>query len=105
MARGFKVKSVVVAGLMLVIVLPVTSFGTLGKQYTAAERRHWAFRPRANPVTPTFTNIADQRWAKNPIDAFILQKLKEQGLDHAPRSDKATLIRRVYFDLTGLPPS
>ena len=105
MSLWCNVKSAVVAGLMLVIILPVAGFGTLGEKYTAAERLHWAFRPRANPVTPKFTNIADQRWAKNPIDAFILQKLKEQGLDHAPRTDNTTLIRRVYFDLTGLPPS
>lgn len=70
-------------------------------QYTAAERKHWSFRPRAAVAPPA----SNDPWAKHPIDAFILQKLNDQGLRHAPPASRQTLIRRVYFDLIGLPPS
>jgi hypothetical protein len=68
--------------------------------YTAAERRHWAFQKRAQPVVPEAGE-----WAKNPIDAFILARLTKEGLRPAPRADRVTLIRRVHFDLLGLPPT
>jgi hypothetical protein len=73
--------------------------------YTAAERRHWAFQPRSNPSVPQFTAKADQQWVRNPVDAFILARLQKDGLRPAPAAVRRTLIRRVYFDLTGLPPS
>src|SRR5262245_34718017 len=73
--------------------------------YSPRERSHWAFVKRATPPVPTFTLAADNAWAKNPIDAFILQRLQKAGLKPSPTADRATLIRRVYFDMTGLPPS
>ena len=73
--------------------------------YTPRERSHWAFVKRATPPVPTFTLAADNAWVKNPIDAFILQRLEKAGLKPSQPADRATLIRRVYFDLTGLPPS
>jgi hypothetical protein len=73
--------------------------------YTAAERRHWAFQKRSNPAVPSFTEAADQAWVKNPVDAFVLARLKKEGLQPSPRADRATLIRRLYFDVTGLPPT
>ena len=76
----------------------------LGK-YTPAERRHWAFQKRSNPEIPTFSAPADKAWVRNPIDAFILARLQKEGLKPSPRAGKATLLRRVYFDLTGLPPT
>lgn len=76
-----------------------------GETYTAAERRHWAFRTRTQPAVPTFTAGADRLWAAQSIDAFILQKLKEEKLTPAAPADRATLIRRVTLDLTGLPPT
>ena len=81
--------------------VPVAPLGV----YTAAERRHWAFQPRKDPAPPTFTQPADKAWTKNPIDAFLLAGLKKAGLKPAPPADRATLIRRVTFDLTGLPPT
>ncbi|MEO8372809.1 MAG: DUF1549 and DUF1553 domain-containing protein, partial [Candidatus Solibacter sp.] len=81
--------------------VPVAPLGV----YTAAERRHWAFQPRKDPAPPAFTLAADKAWAKNPIDAFLLAGLKKAGLKPAPPADRATLIRRVTFDLTGLPPT
>jgi len=81
--------------------VPVAPLGV----YTAAERRHWAFQPRKDPTPPAFTLPAEKAWAKNPIDAFLLAGLKKAGLKPAPPADRATLIRRVTFDLTGLPPT
>ena len=76
-----------------------------GDGYTAAERRHWAFQPRTHPAIPSFSSPSDRAWARNPIDAFILARLRTEGLQSAPPASRQTLIRRVFFDLTGLPPS
>ena len=73
--------------------------------YTAAERRHWAFQPRKNVDPPTFPDPAAKTWVKTPVDAFILAGLRKAALRPAPPADRATLIRRVTFDLTGLPPT
>jgi hypothetical protein len=69
--------------------------------YTAFERRYWAFQPRKAVAPPA---IRDP-WIRNPIDAFILEGLRKAELRPAPEADRATLIRRVSFDLTGLPPT
>src|SRR5437867_1711595 len=63
----------------------------------------WAFRPLKRPLIPEsrFSHPAPL----NPIDAFIHAKLGEQGLTASPEADKRTLLRRVYFDLIGLPPT
>ncbi len=81
----------------------------LGK-YTAAERRHWSFQPRTTPIIPAFTTPADKAWTKSSgaasnIDAFVLARLEKETLTHAPEADRTTLIRRITFDLTGLPPT
>jgi hypothetical protein len=73
--------------------------------YSAAERRHWAFQKRSKPAAPTFTAPADQAWGRRPIDAFILARLKKEGLRPSPATDRTTLIRRLSFALTGLPPT
>lgn len=73
--------------------------------YGAAERRHWAFQKRSNPKVPKFTAAADQAWVKNPVDAFVLARLKKEGLRPSPPADRTTLIRRLYFDVMGLPPA
>jgi len=73
--------------------------------YTAAERRHWAFQPRKQPVVPVFSSPADRKWVRNPIDAFVLDRLKKEGLHPSPTADRVTLLRRLYYDLTGLPPT
>src|SRR5262245_50709101 len=66
-----------------------------------ADATHWAFVPPAKPPLP---NVKDTLWVKSPIDRFILAKLEEKGLQPSAAADKRTLIRRVTFDLTGLPP-
>jgi mono/diheme cytochrome c family protein len=64
---------------------------------------HWAFVPPTRPVVPPIRN--PQSAIRNPLDAFILAKLQAAGLQPSPEADKATLLRRVTLDLTGLPPT
>ena len=62
--------------------------------------KHWAFIPPKRPTIPPAKNSA---WPSGAIDRFVLAKLKWAGLHPSPRADKETLLRRVTFDLTGLP--
>jgi len=64
--------------------------------------RHWAFVPPARPEPPL---TKDAKWSRNPADAFVLARLEQANLRPSPEADKETLLRRVSFDLTGLPPS
>jgi hypothetical protein len=64
---------------------------------------HWAFTPPVRPPVPL--GPADDPWIRNPIDGFILERLRAEGLSPSPEADRATLIRRATLDLTGLPPS
>src|SRR5688572_9605309 len=73
--------------------------------YKPGERRHWAFQPRKNVAPPVFKTPVEKAWIKTPVDAFILDKLKQSQLKYAPAADRATLIRRATFDLHGLPPT
>jgi Protein of unknown function (DUF1553)/Protein of unknown function (DUF1549) len=81
--------------------LPVAPLGT----YKPTERRYWAFQPRHAAVPPAPASAADAAWVKTPVDAFILSGLKKAGLKPAPKADRATLIRRVTYDLHGVPPT
>ncbi|MGH9614584.1 MAG: DUF1549 domain-containing protein, partial [Bryobacteraceae bacterium] len=64
--------------------------------------KHWAY---VQPVRPELPTVNDAAWCRNPIDRFILAKLEKEGLKPSPEADKTTLLRRVYLDLIGLPPS
>ena len=70
--------------------------------WTDAQRQHWSFRPLGRPAVP---QVKDQGWVRNPVDAFVLEQLEEFGLTPAAEADRVTLIRRLRFDLTGLPPT
>ena len=82
----------------------VTDVAPLGS-FTPIERRHWAFQPRANVAPPTFSDDAAKAWIRTPIDAFILTGLRKAALTPAAEADRPTLIRRVTYNLHGLPPT
>ena len=63
----------------------------------------WAIEPLSRPPVPSVSETP-AGWGANPIDAFVLAKLREKGFAPAPAADRRTLIRRLSFDLVGLPP-
>ena len=63
---------------------------------------HWAY---VAPVRPELPSVRNSAWVRNPVDRFILARLEREGLTPSPEADKETLLRRVTYDLTGLPPS
>ncbi len=74
-----------------------------GQVRTRAGADHWAFRP-IRPLAPP-PRISDGGWSRNAVDAFVWQKLKSERLTPAPEADRRALIRRLTFDLHGLPPT
>lgn len=68
----------------------------------ARYEEHWAF---VAPVRPRVPAVRAQGWVRNPIDSFVLARLEESGLKPSPEADRATLIKRLSIDLTGLPPT
>jgi hypothetical protein len=66
---------------------------------------HWSLRPVMRPDVPRFAGPAARAWVRNPVDAYVRARLDREGLAPAPEADARTLIRRVTFDLTGLPPT
>src|SRR5207342_2953018 len=62
----------------------------------------WALRPVRRPGPPP---VRDASWPRNAVDRFVLAGLEARGLHPAPEADRRTLIRRLAFDLTGLPPA
>jgi hypothetical protein len=73
-----------------------------GRRSTTEDRSWWSFQPVGQPVIP---EVKDNGWSRNPIDHFIFSKLTVEGLRPSPAAQPRALIRRVYFDLIGLPPS
>ncbi len=69
---------------------------------TNAQQKHWAYQPIAKPPLPKVRNA---KWVKTPVDTFILTRLEKEKLAPSPEADRLALIRRVTFDLTGLPPT
>ena len=62
----------------------------------------WSFKPASRPAVP---EVKNKKWARNPIDQFVLAKLEAERMSPSPEADRRTLIRRLSFDLTGLPPT
>lgn len=81
-----------------------TEFSRLGDQEYLFEqaKQHWAFQPITKPLPP---QVNRPGWDTNPIDRFVLQKLESKQLSPSPRADARTLLRRLHYDLTGLPPT
>lgn len=80
-------------------VWPAVTSGSADDSFARA--RHWAFQPIDDPVPP-----ADESgWAHDPIDRFVAARHREEAVTPVPPADRRTLLRRVYFDLIGLPPA
>lgn len=71
-------------------------------QFSVEEKSHWAYQPMQRPTLPEVQNAA---WVKTPVDRFVLAKLEEKGLAPSSPAAKLELLRRVTFDLIGLPPT
>ncbi|PQO45157.1 DUF1553 domain-containing protein [Blastopirellula marina] len=75
--------------------------GLVLKEAPVADFAWWSYQPLTRPAVPQIEN----NWTRTPIDQFILRRLEEKGLHPSPEADRRTLIRRVTYDLTGLPPT
>jgi mono/diheme cytochrome c family protein len=93
----------------------LTKWVEMGAPWPAGELRHagpppvddrarnfWSFRPVVRPSVPA---VKRTDWVRTPIDAFILAKLESAGLQPTPPAEKTSLLRRIYYDLIGLPPT
>src|SRR5206468_4022200 len=69
---------------------------------TEESKNYWCYKPVKRPATPV---VKDRAWVHNPIDAFLLAKMEAKGLTPAGPANRAALVRRAYYDLTGLPPT
>jgi hypothetical protein len=70
--------------------------------WTSEQKGHWSFQPVKSPTPP---KVKKESWIRNPIDRFILSQMESMEFKPAPQATKSTLLRRVTFDLTGLPPT
>jgi len=81
---------------------PAVAHAPAGPLVNEETRAHWAFQPVSAAEPPT---VADAAWVTNPMDAFVLARLERSGLRPAPEAARGDLVRRVYQDLIGLPPT
>ena len=88
---------------VLVFVTGMTR-GAITPPLSTAEqvKNHWAFQPVKQAVPP---KVKHPKWARTPVDYFVLARLEARGWTPSPQADRRTLIRRAYFDLTGLAPT
>ncbi|MDB5389137.1 MAG: hypothetical protein JWM11_4783 [Planctomycetaceae bacterium] len=81
---------------------PANSVTISEPEITAVDRAHWAFEPLKTSAAPA---VRDANWPQNAVDRYILARLEAADLRPLPPADKPTLLRRLTFDLTGLPPT
>ncbi len=74
----------------------------VGVKITEESKNYWAYKPVQHPAVP---KVKNKEWVRNPVDAFILAKLEAKGLTPALPAERAALLRRATYDLTGLPPT
>jgi len=96
-----KLKAWIAAGAPSANEKPVTVRADIDPLVSEKDRQHWSFQPPAHLQIPAGTKA---RSARNPIDAFLLEKLDEKGLMFSAPAPKLTLMRRAYIDLIGMPP-
>jgi len=95
-----------IAGNVVVLITAASAFllftAETTKTFTPQQRRWWAFQKVIDSPVP---KVKNQSWVQNPIDAFVLAKLEEKGIQPNPPADKITLLRRVTLDMIGIPPT
>jgi hypothetical protein len=93
-----------VSHLALTLALIGTALFARGEEraWSEDQKHHWSFLPPRRLSVPM---VSHSGWVRNPIDGFILREIERIGLEPAPEADRVTLIRRLRFDLTGLPPT
>jgi hypothetical protein len=85
------------------VALPLACLFLVAAPSAAADKPpHWAFEPPQRPAPP---HVSDPAWVRTPVDAFVLARLDTAGLRPSAAADRAALLRRVTYDLTGLPPT
>jgi uncharacterized protein DUF1553/uncharacterized protein DUF1549 len=99
-SRGY----VLAAACFLLLAGPIAA-AEKGDVYSAEERAHWSLQPRSRPAVPAVDDAQDRAWPSNPIDAYLLSRLKQADLQPSPQADRRTLVRRLHFNLVGLPPT
>ena len=92
----------IICALTVLFLLPNTSIGRAISEEASNSTKHWAFSPITNPPPPQFQQ---NDWAQTNIDRFILRKIKDAKLNPSKGAPRKTLIRRIYFDLLGHPPT
>jgi hypothetical protein len=90
---------------LILILLVATPLGAAEPVYSDLERSHWSFVPRESVSVPWPDDPALLAGTRTPVDAFIVRQLGDAGLRPTAMAERRTLIRRLTFDLTGLPPS
>src|SRR6266540_1545005 len=91
-----------VLSLPLALLLTATAWGNDEETLTPRQKAHCAWK---KPVRPAVPPVKDATWGRNPIDAFVAARREEAGLPPAPPASREQLIRRLSFDLIGLPPT
>ena len=99
---GYRCLRVLVCAVFAAVVPPIILTEGSTRYGVGENGTHWSFQPPSRPPVP---DTHDPVWPRNPIDRFILARLEAEGLKPAPESDRRTLIRRLSFDLIGLPPT
>jgi hypothetical protein len=97
-----KDRSTVVLLLLGSAIVGVIGAQSSNRTQVRGEAAHWSFQPVHLPAVP---KVRDKFWIRSPVDAFILAGLEKRGLKPAEQADRRTLLRRVYLDLIGLPPT
>jgi hypothetical protein len=87
--------------ILSLLVLPVMAVGAV-RPGGKSRGDWWSLQPLSQPMRP---KVQDAGWVQNPIDAFVLAAMESRGLSPSPEADRRTLIRRLTFDLHGLPPT
>ncbi len=85
----------------MLVTFTITAFAPFAVANESSAEPHWAFEPLAVAEAPP----SSDRWSTNAIDAFVLARLKERGLTPSSDADPTTLLRRLYLDVLGLPPT